>query len=109
MSIPSNKVRLAPLAPLAVGALVTLLLSGCADYLNHRDAITLAAGDAVQHNQAVHTIDPWPPGVFDTDISHNGARAERVINKFENPGTAKKNPTNVTVNVGDNAGASNSK
>ena len=29
-------------------------------YLHARDTITLSAGDAVAHNKAVHTIDPWP-------------------------------------------------
>lgn len=29
-------------------------------YLHARDTITLSAGDAVAHNKAVQTIDPWP-------------------------------------------------
>ncbi len=103
MSISNNKPRWAALAAVAF---VALPLGGCADYLNHRDGVTLAAGDANQWNQAVHTIDPWPPGVFDTDIPDSGERTEGVIQKYENPPPPSE-PTNVTVNVGDNAGATN--
>lgn len=41
----------------AVCAALTVL-GGCADYLNHRDTITLAAGNAVAANRAIHTVDP---------------------------------------------------
>jgi hypothetical protein len=101
MSIPSNKPRWASLAAVAF---VALVLGGCADYLNHRDRTTLAAGDAVYWNQAVHTIDPWPPGVIDTDIPASGKRVDAAIQKYENPPPPAK-ATDVTVNVGANAGA----
>ena len=104
MPIPKNR----PRSLLAAVAVAALLLGGCADYLNHRDGVTLAAGDAVHWNQAVHTIDPWPPGVFDTDIPDNGKRAEGVIQKYETPPAPSKT-TDVTVNIGDNAGATKSK
>ena len=96
------------LAALGVFATVALLVGGCADYRNHRDGITLAAGDAVHWNQAVHTIDPWPPGVFDTDIPGNGKRTEGVIQRYENP-PPPATSTDVTVNVGDNSGPDQAK
>lgn len=45
------------------GSMVTL--GGCREgqynrYMHARDTITLSAGDAVAHNKAVQTIDPWP-------------------------------------------------
>lgn len=51
---------------MAAGLAITLLtLGACQErkynrYLHARDTITLGAGDAVAHNRAVHTIDPWP-------------------------------------------------
>ena len=101
MSIPRNRPR--PNAWVAA-AFVTLLVGGCADYLNHRDRMTLAAGDDVQWNQAVHTIDPWPPGVGDDDIPGQGKRVDAVIERYEKPPPPAK-ATDVTVNVGANAGA----
>lgn len=40
-------------------------LSGCADYLNHRDSVSLRAGDAVEGNSAIHIINHAPPGADD--------------------------------------------
>jgi hypothetical protein len=46
-------------------AVSILTLGACQErrynrYLHARDTITLSAGDAVAHNKAVQTIDPWP-------------------------------------------------
>ena len=101
MSIPRTRPQ--PNVWVAV-SFVALMLAGCADYLNHRDRVTLAAGDDVQWNQAVHTIDPWPPSVVDDDIPGNGKRMEGVIEQYENPPPPAQ-ATDVTVNVGSNAGA----
>lgn len=92
------------LLKLAAAASVVLLLGGCADYLNHRDGLTLAAGDDVQKNQAVHTIDPWPPRVGDTRISSDGKRTDEVVKRYETP-PAPVEASGVTVNVGTDAGA----
>jgi hypothetical protein len=95
------------LAKIAAVASATLLLGGCADYLNHRDRLTLAAGDDVLRNQAVHTIDPWPPRVDDTRISSSGKRTDEAIKRYENPPAPAK-ATDVTVNVGTGAAAGTS-
>jgi len=101
MSIPRNKQRLVNWAAIASCA---FLLGGCADYLNHRDGLTLAAGDDVQWNQAVHTIDPWPPRVGDDAIMSSGKRTDETIKRYENPPAPAK-ATDVTVNVGTGSGA----
>ena len=50
----------------AVALLLGLgLLSGCADYLNRRDSVSLRAGDAVEGNSAIHIINHAPPGADD--------------------------------------------
>ena len=33
------------------------------------EGVTLGAGNAIAHNSALQIIDPWPPGVQDTDIA----------------------------------------
>lgn len=43
-------------------------LSGCADYMNHRDSVTLGAGNAPEANTAIHTINPFPPEAANTTI-----------------------------------------
>lgn len=40
------------------------LLSGCADYMNRRDTVSARAGDAVEGNLAIQTINPQPPAAF---------------------------------------------
>ncbi len=46
-------------------AVSMVTLGGCREgqynrYRHARDTISLSAGDAVAHNKAVQTIDPWP-------------------------------------------------
>ncbi|MGI9352871.1 MAG: hypothetical protein ACR2O3_15005 [Rhizobiaceae bacterium] len=50
------------------------ILVGCADYLNHRDSVTLGAGNAQEANSGIHESDPWPKEVFDTEIQVDGNR-----------------------------------
>lgn len=49
-------------------AILAISLSGCADYMNHRDSVTLGAGNAPEGNTAIHTINPFPPGASNTSI-----------------------------------------
>lgn len=45
----------------------SLLLTGCSsDYLNHRDRITLAGGDAVRQNLERETINPSKASMYRT-------------------------------------------
>lgn len=43
---------------------VAALLSGCADYMNHRDSVSARAGNAVEGNLAIQTINPQPPAAY---------------------------------------------
>lgn len=54
--MPSNSITLR-----AAAALLGLALAGCssADYLNHRDRVTLAGGDAVRANLERETANPF--------------------------------------------------
>ena len=59
-----------------------LLLTGCADYVERRDTITLQAGEAQAWNKTVHTADPWPPYVMDNRIPGDGQRTAGVIGRY---------------------------
>lgn len=57
--------------------LAVLALAGCADYMNHRDSVTLGAGNALEANVALHTIDPFPVVAYDTDIDRWGSEIRK--------------------------------
>ncbi|WP_159082488.1 hypothetical protein [Paragemmobacter aquarius] len=44
--------------------LLAAALSGCADYMNRRDSVSARAGDAMDANLAIQTINPQPPAAF---------------------------------------------
>lgn len=67
-----------------VGCLFATTLSGCVDYLKHSDTVTISAGDAQAWNKTIHTVDPWPPYVMDTQIPGDGRRTARVIRRYTN-------------------------
>lgn len=78
-------------ASLALLAAVTL--SGCNSMRS--DKITFAAGNAMQHNRAVHTINPWAKHAFDVDIPGDGVRTARIIALYlngETPTTEEPSP-----------------
>src|SRR4051794_15579619 len=61
---------------------LTGLLSGCVDYLNNYDTVTLAAGDAQKQNMLLHTKDPFNPAARDTAIDTNGQRAADAVQRY---------------------------
>lgn len=57
------------LKTLCLAVAVTAPLAGCfGPEETIYEGITLGAGNAMAHNSALQIIDPWPPGVQDTDI-----------------------------------------
>ncbi len=58
-------------------------LAGCTDYLDRRETISYAAGNAIAHNQAVHMIDPWPAHAKNTRIDTSGERMARAVRRYE--------------------------
>ncbi|KPN62122.1 hypothetical protein K3X44_07850 [Aliiroseovarius crassostreae] len=52
-----------------VALVVAGLLTGCADYLNNRDTVSAATGNAMDANTAIHVVSPWPPYVGDTNLT----------------------------------------
>ena len=76
-------------------------LTGCAaDYLNHYDTVTLAAGDTQKYNSLLQTVDPLNPNSKNTKIEDDGARAAGVAQRYKIPPPPPPAP-NITVNVGN--------
>lgn len=64
--MPNSKILKRGLSAVIAGSL--LVLGGCAeaDYLNHRDTVTLAAGNAVRQNVEMETTNPTAGYMYDT-------------------------------------------
>lgn len=66
-----------------IAALMSIaLLSGCADYLNHYDGVTLTAGDAPRQNILMQTKDPFNPASENTEIEGDGVRAADTVKQY---------------------------
>jgi hypothetical protein len=74
--------------------------AGCADYLNHRDTVALAAGDAVNANGAIETIDPWPRNVDrTTGLGSDAGRASAYL-RSKNGSGSSEGPVKINVATG---------
>lgn len=60
-------------------------LTGCSEYLDHHDTLTLAAGDANRYNRLLQAEDPFNERAFDTKIEGDGNRAVRVVRRYQEP------------------------
>ena len=69
---------------LAVLALAgTTLLGACTDmYLDRRDTVSFAAGDAVAVNKITQMIDPWPPYAGNRNIAFDGERMQAAAERY---------------------------
>jgi hypothetical protein len=68
---------------LAVLALAAPLLGACTDmYLDRRDTVSFAAGDAVAVNKVTHMIDPWPPYAGNRNIAFDGERMQAAAERY---------------------------
>jgi hypothetical protein len=66
---------------LALG-LVLATLSGCSEYLDRRDTISLHSGDAVATDKVTQMVDPWPRVSADKNIGFEGARMETAVERY---------------------------
>jgi hypothetical protein len=72
----------------------TTLLGACTDmYLDRRETVSFAAGDAVAANKVTHMVDPWPPNAGNRDIAYDGERAAAAAERYR---TNKVTPPNGT-------------
>ena len=69
------------LTVLALGA--TTLLGACTDmYLDRRDTVSFAAGDAVATNKVMHMVNPWPPYAGNRNIAFDGERMAAAAERY---------------------------
>lgn len=66
MALSANK------AVVALALAGGLLLSGCADYMNRWDRVSMRAGHAPDANSAIHTIEHFPAASGNADIKFGG-------------------------------------
>jgi len=52
------------------------------DYLQRSDTILLGAGNANDANSAIHTITPWPPYAYRTQIPDDGRRSVDSVERM---------------------------
>ena len=68
---------------IAATVLLGVALGGCSDiYLDRRDTVTLASGEAMAANKATHTIDPWSPASGKRDIAYSGEKAATASERY---------------------------
>jgi hypothetical protein len=61
----------------------TTLLGACTDmYLDRRDTVSFAAGDAVATNKITHMVDPWPARAGDRNIAFDGERMAAAAERY---------------------------
>lgn len=65
-------------------AFVTVLcaLTGCSEYLDRRDTVSLQGGNAVLTDRVTQMVDPWPRASADRDIAFDGAVMESAVARY---------------------------
>ena len=76
-----SRIKSRSLTALALGA--TTLLGACTDmYLDRRDTVSFAAGDAVAANKVTHMVDPWPVYAGNRNIAFDGERMQAAAERY---------------------------
>ena len=72
-------------------ALAAATLTGaCTDmYLDRRDSVSFAAGDAAASNAVTHMVDPWPVAAGNRNIAYDGERMQAAAERYR---TGKTTP-----------------
>jgi hypothetical protein len=76
------------------------LLAGCSDpglYWDRRETIALSANDAVSANEATQTVDPWPRGSGNRNITYNGQKMQAAVERYRTDRVIP--PTSATTSV----------
>lgn len=59
-----------------------VLLAGCSQYLDRREAISLNAGDAIAADRVTMMVDPWPRVSANKNIRFNGERMQHAVARY---------------------------
>ena len=66
-----------------VCVVLATMLAACSDiYYDRRESLTFQGGDAPAANAVAQTIDPWPPAAAHRNISYNGERMQRAMERY---------------------------
>jgi hypothetical protein len=83
MCRPKTNSMARPVAAAAAAVALGAMLGGCSDiYFDHRQAISVEAGDAVAANQVTQMIDPWPASSGNQHIGFNGQRMQAAVERY---------------------------
>jgi PBP1b-binding outer membrane lipoprotein LpoB len=63
-------------------ALAAVCISGCSEYLDRRDALSVQSGNAVQADKVSQMVDPWPRVSADRNIAFNGSVMESAVERY---------------------------
>lgn len=63
-------------------AAALVVLAGCAEYLDRREAISLNAGDAMASDRVTMMVDPWPRVSANKNIHFNGERMQSAVARY---------------------------
>ena len=87
----SNDLRRAAL----LAALAAAMLTGaCTEmYLDRRDSVSFAAGNAAATNAVTHMVDPWPVVAGNRNIDFDGERMQTAAERYR---TGKTTPLSGT-------------
>lgn len=97
-----NKARVRTHLALAATGFAGLIVCGCDDYLERRDAITLSAGDAIAANKATQTISRWPQAAREDRWLSDGERARIAEARYRR--RAVPSPKSLDKSGGDGGG-----
>jgi hypothetical protein len=61
---------------------MTLFLSGCSDYLDRRDTVSLSTGLAVETNRFIHTADPLHRRSQNTNLTFEARKMNKAIGAY---------------------------
>jgi len=61
---------------------LTAALAGCSEYLDRRDTISLAGGNAVATDKVTQMVDPWPRASANRNIAFNGEKMQTAVERY---------------------------
>lgn len=64
---------------------VSVGLTGCADYMNNWDTVTYGSGNAPEANIGIHTVKPFPPAAKNTKIEVEGSKVGDAYKRYREP------------------------
>jgi hypothetical protein len=87
-------------------ATLAAALASCSAYTDYGDTVDRSAGDAVNANIAIQTIDPWPYASSKTEISADGKRVARATARYtaaeaSTATASSESTTTTTIGVGE--------